>query len=328
MKRLLLCLIALLALCFCFAACSESEAPAAATPTAAAGATAAATATPASSATKEPAENVSIAVTVDELPYIYLVNVQYQDELATWDKIIPTSSEGLELDYLAIELLVPNDGSEVELTAVLQEGAPYKVTGWSGDAAAEGETIKFTPSKDAVSLNINIEPLYGENLAVDSTVTCSVGTEENPASRWGNAFLTDGDINTRFSTTTLANVDEETMELSEPVTIDIDMGEAKNFDIISLFPRTDTLDLEDGVPNYPFAFEILVSSDGTNYTSVQSISLEENVNDMAQSYDVGAQTAQYLRLSVTKVGNMAADEGTAAVPYRVQLAELMVFDKP
>lgn len=49
---------------------------------------------------------------------------------------------------------------------------------------------------------------------------------------------------------------------------------------------------------------------------------------MAQSYDVGAQTAQYLRLSVTKVGNMAADEGTAAVPYRVQLAELMVFDKP
>ena len=118
------------------------------------------------------------------------------------------------------------------------------------------------------------------------------------------------------------------MELSEPVTIDIDMGEAKNFDIISLFPRTDTLDLEDGVPNYPFAFEILVSSDGTNYTSVQSISLEENVNDMAQSYDVGAQTAQYLRLSVTKVGSMAADEGTAAVPYRVQLAELMVFDKP
>ena len=115
MKKLLLCLIALLALCFCFAACSESEAPAAATPTAAAGATAAATATPASSATKEPAENVSIAVTVDELPYIYLVNVQYQDELATWDKIIPTSSEGLELDYLAIELLVPNDGSEVDV---------------------------------------------------------------------------------------------------------------------------------------------------------------------------------------------------------------------
>ena len=328
MKKFFLCLITLFALCFCFAACSESEDPAAATPTATARATAAATARPTSSATKEPSENVSIAVTVDDLAYIYLVNVQYQDELATWDKIIPASSEGLELDYLAIEFLVPNDGSEVELTAVLQEGAPYKVTGWSGDATAEGETIKFTPAKDAVSLNIDIEPLYGENLAVDSTVTCSVGTEENPTSRWGKAFLTDGDINTRFSTTTLANVDEETMELAEPVTIDIDMGEAKNFDIISLFPRTDTLDLEDGVPNYPFAFEILVSSDGTNYTSVQSVSLVENIIEMVQSYDVGSQSAQYLRLSVTKVGNIAADEGTAAVPYRVQFAELMVFDKP
>ena len=128
MKKFFLCLIALFALCFCFAACSESEDPAAATPTATARATAAATARPTSSATKEPSENVSIAVTVDDLAYIYLVNVQYQDELATWDKIIPASSEGLELDYLAIELLVPNNGSEVELTAVLQEGAPYKVT--------------------------------------------------------------------------------------------------------------------------------------------------------------------------------------------------------
>ena len=105
------------------------------------------------------------------------------------------------------------------------------------------------------------------------------------------------------------------------------MGSAKRFDIISLFPRTDTVDLEDGVPNYPFAFEILVSSDGITYTSVKTVSLEENVNNMVQSYDVGTQTAQYIRLSITKVGNIAADEGVAVTPYRIQFADLMVFAK-
>ncbi len=331
MKKIYLCLIALLALCLCFTACSgEGDNPAAGTPTAAKSTATASPATkaPVETATPAPSDNVSVAVTVEDLSYIYIVNVKYKDNVETWEKIIPSTSTGLDLDEMFINLLVPNDGSEVELTAVIQEGAPYKVKGWSGDATAEGETIKFTPSKNAVSLNIDIEPLYGENLALDATVKCSATTEESEAARWSMKFLTDGDINTRFSTTPLTGVDGDTLELAEPVTIDIDLGEAKSFDIVSLFPRTDTVDLEDGVPNYPFAFEIQVSSDGTSYTTVKTVSMEENVNDMVQSYDVGAQTAQYLRLSVTKVGNMAADEGTSQTPYRIQFAELMVFDKP
>lgn len=331
MKKFYLCLITILALCFCFTACSDKkEAPSSGTATAAKSTATPSPATkaPEATATPAPSENASVAITVEDLSYIYVVNVKYKDAIEPWEKVIASTATGLDVDEMAINLLVPNDGSEVEITAVVQEGAPYKIKGWSGDVKAEGETIKFTPSKAAINLNIDVEPLYGDNLALDSTVACSVGTEESEGARWGKNFLTDGDINTRFSTIPLSNVAEDTLELAEPVTIDIDMGESKSFDIISLFPRTDTVDIEDGVPNYPFTFEILVSSDGTTYTSVKTVSLEENVNDMVQSYDVGSQTAQYIRLSVTKVGNIAADEGTAQTPYRVQLADLMVFDKP
>ncbi|MBS5842919.1 MAG: discoidin domain-containing protein [Clostridiales bacterium] len=330
MKKFYLSLITLLALCLCFTACSDKEkTPASGTPIAAKSTATALLATqpPKATATTAPAENASVAITVEDLVYTYVLDVKYKDNTETWEKVIPAESTGLDIDEMAINLLVPNDGSEVEITAVLQEGAPYKIKGWSGDVTAEGETIKFTPSKAAIHLNIDVEPLYGENLALDATVTCSVGTEENTGARWGKALLTDGDINTRFSTTPLSNVDEDTTELAEPATIDIDLGSAKRFDIISLFPRTDTVDLEDGVPNYPFAFEILVSSDGITYTSVKTVSLEENVNNMVQSYDVGTQTAQYIRLSITKVGNIAADEGVAVTPYRIQFADLMVFAK-
>ena len=331
MKKFYWVLIAVLTLCLAFSACADKNpGEGAGTPTKSATAGKSATKAPAASPTPAPTakETIPVSITVDDLAYIYVVNVKYKDDILTWNKVLTSDSPGLDLDDMEIAFEVPNDGSEIELTAVVQENAPYKVKGWSGAATGTGETIKFKPTGNSANLKIDIEPLYGENIALDSSVKVSVTTEENTAARWGKDFLTDGDINTRLSTTTLAGVDTDTLVLSAPVTIDIDLGEAKNFDIVSLFPRTDTVDQEDGVPNYPFEFEIMVSKDGAAYTSVKKVSLEENVTNMMQNYDVGAQNAQYIRLNITKVGNMAADEGTAAVPYRVQFAELMIFDKP
>ena len=332
MKKFYWVLIAALTFCLVLSACADKKDPEGGTsaPTKSAAATQAATKAPAGSPTAAPTakETIPVSVTVDDLLYTYVVNVKYKEDVHTWNKLLLSSDPGLDIDNMEITFEVPNDGSEIELTAVVQENAPYKVKGWSGDATGTGETIKFKPSGNSANLKIDVEPLYGENLALDAAVTVSTTTEENTAARWGKDFLTDGDINTRMSTTTLTGVDEETLALGTPITVDVNLGEAKNFDMVSLFPRTDTVDQEDGVPNYPFEFEILVSKDGTTYTSAKKVSLEENVTNMMQTYDVGAQNAQYIRISITKVGNMAADEGTAAVPYRVQFAELMVFDKP
>lgn len=331
MKKVLLCLAMIMALCIVFTACSGENADGGSKTAKPSGSKASASATAASTPTAvpatptpEPAPETRVAVTVKDLIYTSVVNVEYNGKVETWEKELSTDME-LDLDDMELYVRVPNDGSEVEIKALLQENAPYKITGWSGDAESDSETIKFVPTSDKMNLVIEVEPLFDENVAESSKVTCSVYTEENIVARWGADLLTDGDINTRFSTTTISDVDANTLELGEPVTIDIDMGEAKRFNTICLFPRTDTPDFDGGVPNYPFGFDIQVSADGTTFETVYTVNLEENVNDMVQTYAVGDQNAQYIRLNVRVLGNMAADEGTAAVPYRIQFAELMAI---
>lgn len=104
------------------------------------------------------------------------------------------------------------------------------------------------------------------------------------------------------------------------------MGKAKEFNSISAIPRCDAPNDEDGVPNYPAAFDIMVSSDGENYITVKEVRLEKAPSDMIQTYDFDMQNARYIRLNVTKAGPYAADESIAD-PYRIQLTELMVFKK-
>ena len=327
MKKFYWILLSILAMCLAFSACSDKKENPPSGSTAKNTATAPATKTPqpTSAATPNPSATIPVYVQVDDLEFIYVVNVKYKDGIETWNKVQPTEATGLDIDELAIEFEVPNDGSEVELTAVLQKDAPYKIKGWSGDEKSTTETLKFTPKGNTVNLKIEVERLSSTNVAEDATVKCSASTEEAPTSRWSAAFLTDTDMNNRFSTSVLTDADAGGA-LATPVTIDIDMKEAKDFNTLCLIPRCDAVDLEDGVPNFPMEFEILVSKDGTNYTSVKKISSEENVNDMMQSYDLGAQNAQYIRISVTKLGTTAADEGMAN-PYRIQLVKLFAFNK-
>ncbi len=331
MKKILLILSMIMVFCLAASACSGSESEQGdVTKAPASGSTA--TATPASQATPtpapatptpEPQAEALVSISVEDFIYTSVVNVEYNGNTETWYKEQMANDPAFEVEDMEINFNVPNDGSEVEIKAVVQEGAPYKVTGWSGDATSDSETLKFVPSKNSVRLTIKVEPLFTENVAEGSTVTCSAPTEENSGARWGKDMLTDGDLNNRFSTGTLGIIDDETLQVTEPLTIDVDMGEAKAFNRVLLFPRTDTPDADGGVPNFPFGFDILVSNDGENFESVKSVDLEENVNDMVQTYDVGDQNARFIRINVRTVGNMAADEGTAATPYRVQLTELM-----
>lgn len=99
----------------------------------------------------------------------------------------------------------------------------------------------------------------------------------------------------------------------------------KGFDTLCLIPRVDTFDAEGGVPNFPFDFEVLVSNDGTEFTSILSVETEENVDSMMQIFALEQQNAQFLRLKVSQIGTMAADEGIQN-PYRIQFAELLLFD--
>ena len=326
MKKAIVLLSVLLIFCLAFSACGDNtsnngDTSATKKPTA----TATSSVEPTAKPTAEPPKNVNVHVFVEDILYSHVVEVKYNDEITTWDRLSTLDPTlGYDKEEFSLDFTVPNDGTEVELTAVIRENAPYKITGWSGDFTADGDTIKFTPAGKTIFLTVKIEPLY-DNVALNSTVTSSVSTVEYEEGRWGMACLTDGDANTRFSTATLQTVDPETMMLPEPVTIDIDLTEAKSFDTICLIPRVDTVDADDGVPCFPSAFEVLLSNDGTEYSSVLSVDAEKNVDSMMQIYAFAQQSAQYLRIKVTRVGTQAADEG-GANPDRVPFAELLLFD--
>lgn len=330
MKKLSVLFAIVLAFCLVFTGCADNSNPDADKPSASSKPVATdnvSEATEAPTPTPAPADvkNVNVYVLVENLAYSHVVEVEYNDNITTWDRSLGyIEMDGYDLLDTSLDFVVPNDGTEIEFTAVIRENAPYKVTGWSGDFTADGDTIKFTPAGKTIFLTVKVEPLY-ENVALNSTVTASVNTVEYADGRWGLAYLTDGDVNMRFSTATLPEVDPETLIIPEPVTIDLDLGAAKGFDTLCLVPRVDTFDAEGGVPNFPFAFEVLISNDGTEYTSVLSVDSEENVDSMMQVFALKQQNAQYLRLKVTKVGNQAADEGVQN-PYRVQFAELLLFD--
>ena len=330
MKKLSFLFAIVLSFCLVFTACadngnSDTEQPSSSNKPAATNKISATTEAPVATPTPEDTKNVNVYVLVENLEYAHVVEVKYKDEITTWDRSLGyIETEGYDLLDTSLDFIVPNDGTEIEFTAVIRENAPYKVTGWSGDFTADSETIKFTPEGKTIFLTVKVEPLY-ENVALNSTVTSSVDLIEYEDGRWSAAYLTDGDVNLRFSTKPIADVDPETMIPAEPVTIDLDLGAAKGFDTLCLIPRVDTFDAEGGVPNFPFDFEVLVSNDGTEFTSVLSVETEENVDSMMQIFALEQQNAQFLRLKVSQIGTMAADEGTQN-PYRIQFAELLLFD--
>lgn len=336
MKKRLWALCLVFVLCLTFCACSGNPDTTPGTGTGDAGkatqsadqgkGTAAPTQAPTQAPTAAPTaapETYAVSITVDDMAYTYVVTAQYGDKQLTWDRIVENTSIQYQLDEMALSTRVPADGSEVEIKAVLAENAPYKITGWAGDFTSDSDVIKFKPTGNT-KLQILVEPLYGESLALGSENDCSV-TYESASGAWGLEGLTDGDYLCKFSTSGLDIVDPDTYEPSEPVTIDINLGSAKDFSLISLVPRCDTLSIEDGVPNYPLSFDIQVSNDGENFTTVKSVDLETSPGEMMQTYDLGAQNAQYIRLNVRKFGPEAGDEGVS-YPYRVQLAEVLVFN--
>lgn len=330
MKKLSFLFAIVLSFCLVFTACadnsnSDTEQPSSSNKPAATNKISVTTEAPVATPTPEDTKNVNVYVLVENLEYAHVVEVKYKDEITTWDRSLGyIETEGYDLLDTSLDFIVPNDGTEIEFTAVIRENAPYKVTGWSGDFTADSETIKFTPEGKTIFLTVKVEPLY-ENVALNSTVTSSVDLIEYEDGRWSAAYLTDGDVNLRFSTKPIADVDPETMIPAEPVTIDLDLGAAKGFDTLCLIPRVDTFDAEGGVPNFPFDFEVLVSNDGTEFTSILSVETEENVDSMMQIFALEQQNAQFLRLKVSQIGTMAADEGIQN-PYRIQFAELLLFD--
>ncbi|MBO4325857.1 MAG: alpha-L-rhamnosidase N-terminal domain-containing protein [Clostridia bacterium] len=209
-------------------------------------------------------------------------------------------------------------GSVVSVEA--EDGILGEFLNFSGPVQTEERSVSFTVNGNT-DLMVNSRLRYGENIARGAKATCSVSLESGTT--WSVSNLTDGNNSTGFTTEVLKAVDGI---LNKPVIINLDLGSVKEFSLLSLVPRTDTVSISGGNPCFPLEFTVKVSRGGSDYTDVGTFTQESDPAGVVQSYELGTVKARFVRIEIKRVGDYAADEGVAD-PYRAQIMEIMLRKK-
>ncbi|WP_270739645.1 discoidin domain-containing protein, partial [Massilioclostridium coli] len=224
-------------------------------------------------------------------------------------------------DYTLPTTLVVKTGDVVQLKAKDQKFGITHFMNWQGDIYSANSELAVKVDKD-ISLEINSGYAANINLAKGSEVTATDSMEAPPT--WSKNNLTDGNISTGYTTNVIANVQNGNDISDHPIDITLNLKEQKNFNSISIYPRTDAVTADGKTPNFPTDFIIQTSTDGTNFTDVLHVQDDTNPMGKPQMYEFESQDAQYIRLHVLKLGPYASPEGVAD-PYRIQLAEIMAY---
>jgi alpha-L-rhamnosidase len=146
---------------------------------------------------------------------------------------------------------------------------------------------------------------------------------------WGSNNLVDGERLSRAGkggfTTAIYNGQRDLS--ANPHKLTIDLGTVKNVDRVYLYPRTDAQAAAGGYANYPENFTVQVSTDGTNYTAVKTVTGEPAPTETQGrgEYAFDAAPARYVRIVTTMLGLPAV--GESATYNRLQLAEIEVYGK-
>ncbi len=207
------------------------------------------------------------------------------------------------------------DGETVRFT--VRDGFLYRFAAFQGDAVSTEPQITVTPDRD-LEIRVAAEKLPAVNIALGAKASAGDSLENGD---WGVSYLTDGSLKKGYTTNVLK---PDTDGKIKPVTVTLDLGGEKQFRHIAFAPRTDVTDPAGGSPNYPTEFTVSVSSDGKNYTAVETFRGEENPMGATQTYDLGIQRAAYVKIDFTRAGTFASDEGVAD-PYRIQLMEIFLY---
>jgi predicted GH43/DUF377 family glycosyl hydrolase len=162
--------------------------------------------------------------------------------------------------------------------------------------------------------------MYGPHLGLHKNVSAR-SSEEVAFWKWGKTFLVDGITNGvgtlgYSSTSNTISVSNEWVE--------IDLGSDIKFNQVILYPRVDMLTPQGTTANFPVDFTIQVKQSNGTYKMLKTVTGQTNPNGQAQVFDSGLQTARYIKLNVTKLGEPAYGESGK---YRLQLSEIEINNR-
>ncbi|SDT43572.1 Ig-like domain (group 2) [Paenibacillaceae bacterium GAS479] len=216
---------------------------------------------------------------------------------------------GMSADF--VNAAIKYESSNSQIAQVADNGAVTAVGSGSVELRVK---VKLGEIEKTASIRLIV--VSGANLALGKRATARDTLEAAP--EWSTAGLTDGSLSRKYSTTGSQSPSQAT----NPLWVEIDLGANQNLNSVLLYPRTDASSKDAKTASYPIDFLIQVKPDGGDYTEVKSVAGEPNPMMQPQLYAFENQSARYVRLSVSKLGDMPADD----VYYRLQLAEMEVYN--
>ena len=225
------------------------------------------------------------------------------------------------------------EGESISITAV--DGKMWDFANWEGDLFSAEKTLVL--DEVTSKINLTIQGSYKGsalgNMSLGAKVT--VDDEYVGGDQWRASNLTDGVKLNDGGCTTMQwysaesdGTDRPTLTngvLPEPAKLTIDLGKAKTFDTFRIYPRG-AYDANGNAVNFIVDYSVQVSNDGNEWTTIYEKTGQANPGDSFVELTFGTQTARYIRLSVTKLGE-PYKEGWNHPVYRLQLSELEVYNE-
>lgn len=196
---------------------------------------------------------------------------------------------------------------------------------WTGQASLPAKSVSLfvlAPSTKPVGAVPAVAPAASTNFARSSTVSSSSSYSDG---LWGPAKLVDGRRHTYNESDTGGTTKGFTSEATSTATatqwVQTDLGAAKSFDTVTMWPRDDQ---EADGAGFPVDFVIAGSNDGSSWSPlVTRTGYKAGQAVMGpQVFSTPTSSFRYVRITATKQGQPVR-EGVSNV-YRLQLAELEI----
>jgi len=209
-------------------------------------------------------------------------------------------------------------GSSITLVAKTASKHNYTVTA-NGNALDE---MTFVLSEDTTISIVIAEKASAVKIPITG-VTASHASANDTS--WDETKLKDGIRVSAGSSYGYSTGGLGTQTPASPVVLTFDLGSVQRINQLSIFPRSDksTADLLYNA-NYPCDFTISVSTNGSDYATVLTVTGEKVLFPKQQCYSFEDVDARYVKLTITKVGAIVIDEA-GSTRHRVQLAEVEIY---
>ena len=214
--------------------------------------------------------------------------------------------------------------NDVVTVAVKASGVKNYVVKIDGEAVSEKD---FLLDKDTF---VQISVIENENIDKKKINSAEANIASANTTSWDISKAIDGVRISNGKSNGFSSGWKSTNDMSaSPYVLTFDLGSVQTINQIALFPRSNSWG---GNPmsscNYPVDFTISVSENGNDYKTVVTVKGEDNPRFKQQCYSFSETDARYVKLTVTKLGIAAHDDGTTNNHYRLQLAEVEIYYNP